>query len=147
MKPQGNDSMKIIPYIDARIATGFPSPANDYLEKPIDLNEAFVKHPLSTFLVSTQGDSMDAAFIPHRSKLLVDKSVTPRNGDIVVAVCNGEFTVKFLELTSRSCRLVPANSKYEAVEITGDTQFQVWGVVVMIFIDPKDVQDVCPGRL
>jgi len=139
--------MKVIPYIDARIAAGFPSPANDYLEKRIDLNEAFVTHPLSTFLVSTQGNSMNAAFIPDKSKLLVDKSLSPKNGDIVVAVCDGEFTVKFIELSVKGCRLLPANINYQPIEITSEMQFQVWGVVVMIFIDPKDVKHVCPGRL
>ena len=136
-----------LPFYDAAIPAGFPSPANDYLEESINLNEEFIRHPLSTFLISTEGDSMIEAFIPHRSILLVDRSIKPQNGDIVVAVLNGEFTVKYLERTSKRCRLVPANEKFEPIEVTEEMQMQIWGVVIKIFIDPKDVRNVCASRL
>ncbi len=121
-------------------ATGFPSPADDAMEESINLDKALIQHPLSTFIVSTEGDSMRDAFIPHKSMLLVDKSVKPKNGDIVVAVINGEFTVRFYHYNNVRCRLLPANEKYKPIEVTEEMQMQVWGVVIKIIIDPKDTK-------
>ena len=135
---------KLIPFFDARVPASFPSPANDYLEETINLNEEFIKHPLSTFIFTSEGDSMIKAFIPPKACLLVDRSVTPKNGDIVLAVVNGEFTVKYFESTEFRCRLIPANEKYKPMEITEEMQMLVWGVVIKIIIDPKDVKYVCP---
>src|SRR5688572_12420122 len=101
------------------VPAGFPSPALDYQEERIDLNKCFVKHPLSTFMVECTGDSMINAFIPPKARLIVDRSLTPKNGDIVLAVVNGEFTVKFLQKNDYKCRLIPANRKYTEIEITG----------------------------
>lgn len=133
-----------IPFVDARISTGFPSPANDYLEKSIDLNVEFIMHPLSTFIFTTEGDSMKDAFIPSKACLLIDRSLIPKTGDIVLAVLDGEFTVKYYERSETHCRLVPANKKYNAVEITQEMEMQVWGVVIKIITDPKDLKYVCP---
>lgn len=133
----------LIPFIDSRVPAGFPSPANDSLEEGVDLNEEFIKHPSSTFIFTTTGDSMINAFIPPKSCLLIDRSITPKNGDIVLAVVTGEFTIKYFEKTELRCRLVPANEKYKPIEITEEMQMQVWGVVTRIFIDPKDVKYVC----
>jgi DNA polymerase V len=134
----------LIPFINSNIPAGFPSPANDYLEETIDLNKEFIQHPLSTFIITTEGDSMINAFIPNKAMLLVDKSVKPKSGDIVVAVVNGEFTVKFLEIKAFSCRLLPANDKYPPIKITEEMEMQIWGVVIKIIIDPKDVRHVRP---
>ena len=84
------------------------------------------------------------AFIPPKSLVLVDRSLTPNNGDIVVAIVDGGFTVKVYQHTGNRCRLLPANPKYKPIEITEEMQMEVWGVVIKIFIDPKDVKDVCP---
>ena len=137
----------VIPYFDMRIPAGFPSPANDYLEKPINLNEEFIKHPLSTFIITTDGDSMNGAYIPDSSYLLIDKSLTAKTGDIVLASYCGEFTVKFIELWMGGCRLIPANKKYPAVEITEEMDMRVWGVVTLILIDPEVVKHVRTSRL
>src|SRR5688500_1567330 len=80
-----------------KVQAGFPSPAMDYLEERIDLNKEFIKHPLATFIVECTGDSMINAFIPPKARLIVDRSISPKSGDIVLAVINGEFTVKFLK--------------------------------------------------
>ncbi|MEJ7672703.1 MAG: S24 family peptidase [Chitinophagaceae bacterium] len=82
---------------DFKVPAGFPSPAADYSEERIDLNKTLIKHPLSTFLIECEGTSMVNAFIPPKAKLLIDRSITPKNGDIVLAVLNGEFTVKYLK--------------------------------------------------
>ena len=119
---------------------GFPSPANDYLEERIDLNREIIKHPLSTFIIDCEGDSMINAFIPPKCRLLVDRSVKPKNGDIVLAILNGDFTVKYFKKNDHKCWLVPANKKYRDIEITQKMDMQVWGVVIQILINPNDTR-------
>ena len=127
-------------YFDCRVPAGFPSPALDYMQKRIDLNDELVRHPLSTFIIECEGTSMIDAFIPPKAKLLIDRSITAKNGDIILAVINGEFTVKYLRKNEHKCWLVPANKKYKEIEITGDMDFTVWGVVISIIVDPNDVK-------
>ncbi|HMH33719.1 MAG TPA: translesion error-prone DNA polymerase V autoproteolytic subunit [Puia sp.] len=130
----------LLPYFPVKVRAGFPSPALDYLEERIDLNQVFIQHPLSTFIVECTGDSMINAFIPPKAKLIVDRSLTPKNGDIVLAVVNGEFTVKFLKKSDYKCILVPANRKYRDIEITDGMEMEVWGVVTTIMTETKDVR-------
>jgi len=129
-----------ISYYNTVVKTGFPSPAMDYLEERIDLNKEFIQHPLATFIVDCSGDSMISAFIPPKARLIVDRSLVPQNGDIVLAVVNGEFTVKFLKKNDIKCWLVPANSKYREMEITPEMNLQVWGVVTTIITLTKDLR-------
>jgi DNA polymerase V len=129
-----------INYYQIAVKAGFPSPALDYMEERIDLNKVFIDHPLSTFIIECTGDSMINAFIPPKAKLIVDKSVTAQNGDIVLAEMNGDFTVKFLKKNDFKCWLIPGNSKYKEIEITEEMNLNIWGVVVKIIIDPKDVR-------
>ncbi len=129
-----------ISYFDFRVPAGFPSPANDYLQKRIDLNDELIKHPLSTFFIECEGTSMIDAFIPPKAKLLVDRSITPKTGGIILAVLNGEFTVKCLRMNGDKCWLTPANKKYKEIEITVDMNFIVWGVITSIIINPNDVK-------
>jgi DNA polymerase V len=110
------------------------------MEERIDLSRELISHPLSTFIVECTGDSMMGAFIPPRARLLVDRSLTPVNGNIVVAVLNGEFTVKFLRKNEHICWLVPANSKYPEIKISEDMDMQVWGVVTYIITDTQDLR-------
>lgn len=127
-------------YYEAAIPAGFPSPALDYPERLIDLTRELVRHPVSTFLVESSGDSMMGAFIPPRARMIVDRSLTPVNGNIIVAILNGEFTVKFFKKNDYRCWLVPANSKYPEIRITADMDMQVWGVVTHIITDTQDVR-------
>ena len=131
---------KPLPYFNIKVQAGFPSPAMDYIEDRIDLNKTFVKHPLSTFIVECSGDSMINAFIPPKAKLIVYRSLTPKTGDIVLAVLNGEFTVKFLKKNDYNCFLVPANSKYKEIKITPEMNMQIWGVVTNIITDTNDLK-------
>lgn len=130
--------MEIIAY-KQEVPCGFPSPALDYMEERIDLNKAFIKHPLSTFIIDCSGDSMINAFIPPKAKLIVDRSVKPVNGQIVLAILNGEFTVKFLKKNDLKCWLVAGNRNYKDIEITGEMDFEIWGVITHIITDTKDV--------
>ena len=125
---------------DFKVPAGFPSPAMDYMQERIDLNKEFVPHPLSTFIIESTGYSMINAFIPPRARLIVDRSITPKNGDIVLAVLDGEFTVKFLKKNEFKCWLVPANSKFKEIEINGEMDMQIWGVVTNIITDAKSVR-------
>ena len=122
------------------VQAGFPSPALDYMEERIDLNKVFVPNPLATFIIECRGDSMINAFIPPKAKLIVDRSLTPKNGDIVLAELDGEFTVKFLKKNDFRCWLIPANSKYREIEISGDTVLNIWGVVTAVITETKDVR-------
>lgn len=135
-----NKESKKIFYYDFKVPAGFPSPANDYREDTIDLNRELIKHPLSTFFIECEGTSMIDAFIPPKARLLIDRSVTAKNGDIVLAVINGEFTVKYLRKNDYKCWLVPANKKYKEIEITQEMEFTVWGVVTSIIVNPNDVR-------
>ncbi len=130
----------ILPYFFTPVPAGFPSPAADYRENVIDLTKELIRHPLSTFLIESEGSSMIDAFIPPKAKLLIDRSVNPKNGDIVLAVVNGEFTVKYLRKNDYKCSLVPANKKYKEIEITQEMDFAVWGVVISIIVNPNDVK-------
>ncbi|WP_018611561.1 LexA family protein [Segetibacter koreensis] len=121
---------------DQSVPAGFPSPAMDYMEEEIDFNAYLKPRPLSTFAVKVDGESMINAFIPPGALLVVDKSITPVNNMIVVAVLNGEFTVKRYIINSNAVRLLPANPKFPPVPITEDMDFRIWGVVTKIIIDP-----------
>jgi DNA polymerase V len=129
-----------IPYYFTPVPTGFPSPAADYREDLIDLTKELIKHPLSTFIIESEGTSMIDAFIPPKAKLLIDRSITAKNGDIILAVVNGEFTVKYLKKSDYKCWLVPANKKYKEIEITPDMDFTVWGVIISIIVNPNDIK-------
>lgn len=121
---------------DAAVPAGFPAPAADYKEEDIDLNQLLRPHPSSTFIVRVAGDSMLEANIPDKSWLVVDRSIKPKSGSIVVAVVNSEFTVKRYIRNSSGVRLMPANPKYQPIVITEDMDFRIWGTVTKIIIDP-----------
>lgn len=117
------------PLLLCRLPAGFPSPAEDFLEKRLDLNEYLVRNPPATFLVRVSGQSMKDAGIFDGDMLVVDKSLEPVNGSMVVAIVHGEFTVKTLMLRSGKAYLVPANSAFKDIEITAEMDCEVWGVV------------------
>ncbi|WP_045221538.1 LexA family protein [Desulfonatronum thioautotrophicum] len=117
------------PLLLCRLPAGFPSPAEDFLEKRLDLNEYLVRNPPATFLVRVSGQSMKDAGIFDGDMLVVDKSLEPISGSVVVAIVHGEFTVKTLLLRHGKAYLVPANSDFKDIEITSEMDCEVWGVV------------------
>jgi DNA polymerase V len=119
------------------VRAGFPSPAGDYIESEIDLAEILVPHPSSTFFVRVQGDSMEGACIPDGALLIVDRSLKAVSGKIIVAIVNGEFTIKRLVKTPRSWVLHPENSAYRPIQLNEEMTFEVWGVVTKIILEPK----------
>ncbi|HZH94313.1 MAG TPA: translesion error-prone DNA polymerase V autoproteolytic subunit [Flavisolibacter sp.] len=121
------------------VQAGFPSPAGDYMEPAIDLNQHIIEHPAATFFMRATGESMTGAHIPAGALLVIDRSLTPQHGSIVVAVINGEFTCKRLEKRLGKVRLMPENPKFDPIEISEFTDFSIWGVVRAIVIDAKTV--------
>ena len=122
----------LLPFYTSRIAAGFPSPADDHLEAPLDLNEHLIKHPAATFVVKVDGDSMIGAGIYSGDLLVVDRSLEAQSGHIVVAVVNGELTVKRLVIERKRARLVPENPAYKPIEIKDDLELVIWGVVAHV---------------
>jgi DNA polymerase V len=117
------------PLFASGVSAGFPSPAEDYIEQCLDLNDLLVKNPAATFFVRVSGDSMRGAGINHDDILVVDRSLEPANGRIVIAVLAGEFTVKRLRRDANSCRLLAENPDYPAIEVTEESACEIWGVV------------------
>ena len=112
-----------------KVPAGFPSPADDHIEKKLDLNDYLIKQKEATFFVRIKGDSMIDAGIHDNDIVIVDKSQKASNGDIVLASIDGEFTVKLLSSYKSKYRLLAANEKYKPIEINESMQFEVWGVV------------------
>ncbi len=118
-------------FVDEGIRAGFPSPAEDYRHDAIDLNRELVRHPATTFYARATGDSMAGMGIGDGDLLVIDKSLEPREGNIVVAYIDGEFTLKTLHIDKEEgCLwLLPANEKYPPIRVTEENDFIVWGVV------------------
>ena len=121
-----------IPLMSSTVTAGFPSPADDHLDLPIDLNEYLVKHPAATFYVRVQGDSMDDAGIHQGDLLIVDRAEPYTIGSIVLAVLDGEFAVKKLIKKNESLYLLSSNTAYRPIKIQAESDFKVWGVVTYV---------------
>lgn len=114
------------------IAAGFPSPAEAYELDALDFNRDMIAHPDTTFYGRVRGDSMVDAGITEGDILVIDRSVEPRRGDVIVAFYNGEYTLKYYDDTHRAegyVELIPANKRYPTFRVTEDDDFLVWGVV------------------
>jgi DNA polymerase V len=114
------------------IACGFPSPAEDYLDHPLDLNELLIKKPAATFFIRAKGESMVPAGIFEGDILIIDRSLQAKNGHIILAVINGEFTLKrFIKNKDSSKVILQAdNPKFTSIVITEEMDFQIWGVAI-----------------
>lgn len=115
------------------IKAGFPSPADDYLRDSLDFNRDLIKNPEATFYGRVSGDSMRDAGINEGDIAVIDRSLQPADGDIIVAYVNEEFTIKYLDLTHKEegyIELRPANPDYSPIRIDSTDNFRVWGVVV-----------------
>lgn len=133
---QGKTKHKL-PYYVSKIPAGFPSPADDYIERKLDLNEHLVLKPAATFFVQVDGDSMKDSNIVSGDILIVDRSKEDKDGKIVVAMLDGEFTVKRFKKEDKKAFLMPENDKFKPIEITEDNDFEVWGVVTYIIHQAK----------
>lgn len=123
-----------LPLYSSKVSAGFPSPAEEHVEKRLDPNDFLIDQEDATFFVTIQGYSMmDVGLLPG-DKAVVDRSKNPNVGDIVLAVINGEFTIKTLAKTKAGApRLLPANKDFKPIEINEEMQFEIWGVVTGSF--------------
>ncbi len=121
-----------IPFFLNSIPAGFPSPADDYIESQLDLNELIIKHPTATFFVRVEGESMSGASIASGDILVVDRSLEAKSKCIVIAKVDGEFTVKRLIVREKGILLQSENDRYPSIEINHESDFQIWGVVTYV---------------
>ena len=121
-----------IPFYQSNVPAGFPSPAEDFMDLDLNLQEYLVQHPSATFCVRVTGDSMQNAGICSGDVMVVDRALEPQNNTIVLAILDGEFTVKRIQKKGQELYLKPENSKFKPIQITEEMNFQVWGVVTHI---------------
>lgn len=122
---------RVVPMVGVRISAGWPSPADDYIDGHIDLSEHLIPRPSSTFLIRVAGWSMRDAGISDGDELIVDRAITPRDGQIVVCVVDDEFVVKTLRMRPAPPRLVAANPDYPDIILAG-RDVQLWGTVTYV---------------
>ncbi|MBT3602039.1 MAG: translesion error-prone DNA polymerase V autoproteolytic subunit [Candidatus Latescibacteria bacterium] len=121
-----------IPFFHCRVPAGFPSPAEDYHENTLNLNDLVVDHPASTFFVRVDGNSMLDAGIYNGDVVVVDRALEPGVDAVVVAAIDGQFTIKRISQSKGCLLLLPANKEHVPIEITEDMDFCVWGVVTYV---------------
>ena len=130
--PDPNPSALALPLFTGKVAAGFPSPADDYVEKTLDLNELLIQKPAATFFVRAQGESMLGAGIHPNDILVVDRSLEPVAGKIVICALNGELTVKRLERDGEHWKLKAENPAYADIVIHDELDMVIWGVVTNV---------------
>lgn len=121
-----------LPLAEVSVQAGFPSPAEDYIEDRIDLNEHLIEHPAATYFVRVAGTSMVDAGIHDGDILVVDRALEPIDGKVVVASIDGNLSVKRLKKDDETVYLMAENEEYEDIEVTPHNEFQVWGVVTHV---------------
>jgi len=119
-----------LPLLGFSVSAGFPSPADDYTEENIDLNEYLIKNPFSTFFIRVKGDSMINSGIQDQDLIVVDKSLIAKQGDIVIAIIDERFTVKRLEKKDDTFYLKAENRNYPDLYLKNYNNMQIWGVVI-----------------
>ena len=119
-----------LPLLNDSVSAGFPSPADDYTEENIDLNEHLISNPFSTFFLRVKGDSMINAGIKDKDLIIVDKSLTAKPGNIIIAMIDGEFTIKRLSIKNNELYLKAENHNYPDFRFKNHFDVQIWGVVI-----------------
>lgn len=114
------------------VEAGFPSPADDYIEGEMDLNKHLIKHPAATFFVRVAGDSMVDAGIHPGDILIVDRSIEPADKKVVIAVVNGDLTVKRIRMIKGKIFLMPENENYKPIQIEKEMNVEIWGIVTNV---------------
>ena len=123
-------STQLFPFPTATISAGFPSPAEDYVEPGIDLNKYLINNPISTFFLRVSGNSMNNSGIYNNDLLIIDRSINPISGHIVVALLDGEFTLKRLIKEKNNYYLKADKENYPAINLYEYTDIQIWGVAI-----------------
>ncbi len=131
--PIATDSPKrTIPVMSHRVPAGFPSPADDYVQDRVDLNEHLILHREASFILRVSGWSMVGAGIHDGDELIVDRAIEPADGHVVVAVINGELTVKRLKKSGKKIGLAAENPEYPDIEFVEGEELVIWGVATRV---------------
>jgi DNA polymerase V len=125
-----NSSLEL-PLYETSVPAGFPSPAQEYLGDTMDLNQYLIKNPTASFFAKVEGESMIEAGIHAGDLVVVDRSITACDGNIVIAAVNNEFTIKRLS-TKNGIKLMPENKDYEPIVMSGENELVIWGVVTSL---------------
>ena len=129
VKPVEDEQTSGLQFFETRVQAGFPSPPQGEYADSIDLNRALITNPAATFCARVIGNSMVDAGINEGDLLIIDRSITPHDGNIAVCFIDGDFTVKRLSVREDGVFLTPANASFPEIQVTEDSSFQVWGVV------------------
>ena len=129
VKPSSGEQTSGLQFFESRLQAGFPSPAQGEYADSIDLNRALITNPAATFCARVIGNSMVDAGINEGDLLIIDRSLTPQDGNIAVCFVDGDFTVKRLSVRDDGIYLTPANSQFPELKVDEESNFQVWGVV------------------
>ncbi|MEW9870983.1 LexA family protein [Arthrobacter sp. HS15c] len=121
-------SLRLVLLAPVAVAAGYPSPAQDYFDGRIDLNEHLIKDITSTFVVRVTGDSMERAGISDGDELIVNRALEPKDGSVVIAVLDGELTVKRLRITATGVVLQAENPRYPDIRVPSLSELTIWGV-------------------
>ncbi len=132
--PKNNRSAVVV---NDQVCAGFPNPADDYAENSLDLNEILIKNPSSTFFVRVKGNSMINAGIQDGDVVVIDRSLEPYDRAVILAMLNGEFTLKRFQKRGDMIVLLPENKRFRPIRVSQDDDFEVWGVVSYIIHKPK----------
>lgn len=122
----------LIPLLLSKVSAGFPSSAENFIDKVLDLNDLLIKHPTATYFIRVKGDSMINAGIQSNDILIVDRALEATNNKIVIARLNDELTIKRIIKENDKIYLMPDNDNYSPIMITEDIDFEIWGVVVFV---------------
>ena len=122
----------LLTFYKEAVECGFPSPARDFTEGTIDLNEELIPHPNATFIVRARGDSIVGSGIYPGDLLIVDRSIKPRNESIIIAVLDGELSVKILRFKNKQVNLSSSNNNYKDVLVSEEMDFTIWGVCTKV---------------
>lgn len=128
----GDAAACLRPLAMSHVPAGFPSPADDYIEGDLDLNSYLIRHPAATFFVRVSGDSMIGAGMHSGDLLIVDRAMEPADNSVIIARLADELTVKRVRKQDGKLLLVPDNPLYEPIEVSPETDFEVWGVVTTV---------------
>jgi len=121
-----------LPFVENGISAGFPSPADDFLDSSIDLNQALIKNKDATFYGRVRGESMIDAGMNDGDLLIIDKSINPTDGRIAVCFIDGEFTVKRIKIEKDVIWLIAENKNYKPIKVTKENDFIIWGIVINV---------------
>ena len=122
----------LVPFYETSVSAGFPSPAEDFMDLELNLQDYLIQHPSATFCVRVTGDSMIKAGISSGDVMIVDRSLETKDGNIVLAVINGEFTVKRIKKKKDQLLLIPENPRFPPIVVNAEMDFKVWGVVTHV---------------